>query len=53
MKRLLSKIERDAVNSARRDSKSFEVEITIRLFGRVIWHLVFPPNSNVVDYEQD
>lgn len=53
MKPLLNKAQRTAVDSARSDSKFFEVEITIRLFGRVIYHLVFPPSSNNDNYEKD
>ena len=46
MKRLLNRFERSSVEEVRSNSKFFECEITIRLFGRVVWHMVFPPNSN-------
>lgn len=47
--RFLSVQQKSDVNSVKNLGKYFSVEIKIRLFGRVVYHLVFPPNSNVED----
>lgn len=34
------------IASAKESSKFFEVEISIKIFGHVIFHWVFPPQKN-------
>ena len=42
----MSKTEQnEVVNSAENVSRFFECEITLRVFGHVIWHVVFPAKS--------
>lgn len=40
------KNQTEAVESAKRSSKFFEVEITLRLFGVEIAHWIFPPSKS-------
>lgn len=40
------KQQEEAVASAKKSSKFFEVELTIRLFGVEIIHLIWPPSKN-------
>ena len=37
--------KKECVNSGKALSPFFEVEITIRILGQVIWHCVFPPRN--------
>lgn len=34
------------IYASRKLARFFEVEITLRIFGQVIWHWVFPPQKN-------
>lgn len=36
----------EKVTAARGLAKWFQVEITLSMFGKVIWHYVFPPKSD-------
>lgn len=36
----------EKVAAARGLAKWFQVEITLSIFGRVIWHYVFPPKAD-------
>lgn len=42
---LLSKNEKSAVIMSRKLSRWFQVKIEIRMFGKLIWSYVWPPDS--------
>lgn len=45
--KILNQSERRCLSETKGVARLFSVEIKIRLFGRVVWHIVFPPNSNI------
>lgn len=51
---LLSKTEKKIVSESRTLSRWFQVKIEIRVFGKLIWSYVWPPESNnLSDYVEE
>lgn len=44
---MLSRSQKSSLQSARLLARMFSVEVTIRLFGKIVWSFVWPPETSV------